>query len=85
MILAEVRDYLRSRGQASLAEIARHLGAHPDAVRAMLEVWIAKGRVRRVPACGGSASGCRQCDPAQTEVYVWGEIPASGVRGCRTD
>lgn len=72
MILADVRDYLRLRGQASLAEIAHHVGSDPEAVRAMLALWVEKGRVSRVVPGGGCGTGCRQCDPAQTEVYVWG-------------
>ncbi len=71
MILFEVRDYLRERGQATLGDIALHLGSDPEAVRGMLEVWVRKGKVERstlMPACG---SGCSKCDVASTEIYRW--------------
>ena len=72
MILSEVRDYVRSRGQASLAEIALHFDADPEAVRGMLEVWVRKGQVARRAATASCGSSCSQCDPASTELYLWG-------------
>jgi len=71
MILSEVRDYLRERGQATLGDIALHFDSDPQAVRGMLDVWVRKGRVERdtlMPACGSS---CNKCDEAATEIYRW--------------
>ena len=86
MILSDIKRYLQARGQASLGDIALHFDANPEAVRGMLEHWIRKGRVERQlanPACG---SACSQCDPADTEIYLWRDAPArSGGavrRGC---
>ena len=71
MILAEIRDYLSSRGQATLADIALHFEADPDAVRGMLQQWMRKGRIeqRKVEAACGTS--CNRCDPASRELYVW--------------
>ncbi len=71
MILSEMRDYLRDRGQATLGDIALHFDSDPEAVRGMLELWVRKGKIERstlMPACGGS---CKQCDMASTAVYRW--------------
>jgi len=73
VILSEIRDYLRSRRQASLADIAIQVDADPDAVRAMVEVWIRKGLVTRLPPANGCGTQCRQCEDAQTEIFAWGE------------
>lgn len=73
MILSDIRRYLQQCGQATLADIALHFDADPDAMRGMLEVWIRKGKVCKrmaTASCGGS---CTQCDPAATEIYVWTE------------
>jgi putative ferrous iron transport protein C len=73
MILSEVRDYLRRRGQASLQDLALHFDCEPDAVRGMLEHWIRKGKVTRrlaTTSCGGS---CTQCLPEAVELYTWGD------------
>ena len=73
MILSDIRRYLQQCGQATLADIALHFDADPDAMRGMLEVWIRKGKVYKrmaTASCGGS---CTQCDPAATEIYVWTE------------
>lgn len=71
MILSDIRDFLLKRGQATLAEIALHVDAEPDAVRGMLQQWVRKGRIeqRKVEAACGSS--CNRCEPAATELYVW--------------
>lgn len=73
MILTELRRILQTQGPLSLGEIAGRLGASPDAVRSMLEVWIAKGRVSRLATTAGCGSSCQRCDAAQTEFYAWRE------------
>ncbi|HHH38577.1 MAG TPA: sugar metabolism transcriptional regulator [Sedimenticola sp.] len=91
MILAEIRDYLKARGRASLADIALHFDTPPDAVRGMLEQWIRKGRVRRSLASAACGNSCTQCDPAATEIYEWsgegarntGDIPVHCESGKR--
>jgi putative ferrous iron transport protein C len=80
MILADIRDYLCERGQATLADITLRFDADPQAVRGMLQQWVRKGRVeqRKVEtACGTS---CNRCDPAAMELYVWrgGALKHSG-------
>jgi predicted ArsR family transcriptional regulator len=71
MILSQIRSYLAERGQATLADIALHFDAEPEAVRGMLEHWVRKGRVeqRKVEAACGTS--CNRCDPAAMELYVW--------------
>jgi len=72
MILSDVRRYLEQRGQATLADMALHFDADPDAIRGMLEIWMRKGRIHRRMATAACGSRCSQCDPAATEIYVWG-------------
>ena len=75
-MLSAIRDYLLLRGEATLADIALHLDAEPDAVRGMLEQWVRKGRVecRKIKAACGTH--CSRCDSGTTELYVW-----RGVKG----
>ncbi|WP_457673517.1 FeoC-like transcriptional regulator [Thiolapillus sp.] len=78
-MLSDIRGYLQERGQAPLADIARHLDVTSEVARDMLERWIRKGKVHRMmatPACGSS---CSQCDPSTTEIYVWGEGDAGAA------
>jgi len=70
-MLSELREYLRSSGQAAVIDIAYHFDTEPDVVRGMLEHWIRKGKVRKLPegtACGGN---CHGCAPETVEVYEW--------------
>jgi hypothetical protein len=87
VILSQLRDYLQQHGQASLADIALHFDVEPDALRGMLEVWIGKGKVRRVRATAACGTRCSQCDPASTEIYLWHEAqspaPPPLADGCR--
>jgi hypothetical protein len=73
MILSDVKRYLQPRRQTTLADLALHLRAQPDAVREMLLVWERKGRVRRLPVPAGCGGACTRCDPAAVEVYLWVE------------
>jgi hypothetical protein len=79
MILSDIRNYLRERGQASLSDVALHFDSEPDAVRGMLDIWVRKGRLLKLDG-GGNCGGCNQCDPAANEVYQWvgSALPASG-------
>ncbi|VAX14546.1 hypothetical protein MNBD_GAMMA24-2715 [hydrothermal vent metagenome] len=89
MILSDIRRYLEQRGQATLADIALHFDADPDAVRGMLAIWIRKGRVYRRLASAACGSRCQQCDPAATEIYVWGKakdgVAVSFPGSCKQD
>lgn len=73
MILSQVRDYLKLRGQCTLSDIALHFDADADAVRGMLDVWIRKGKVEKRSATASCGTSCQSCDPAATEVYFWVE------------
>ena len=70
MILSELRDYLEIHGRASLADMATRFSTQPDALRAMLARWQAKGKVIKLEqenTCGG----CNQCAGEKAEIYVW--------------
>ena len=71
MILSQVRDYIKHRGQCTLSDIALHFDADADAVRGMLEVWIRKGKVEKHSATESCGTSCQSCDPAATEIYSW--------------
>jgi putative ferrous iron transport protein C len=60
--LSGLREYLSERRQASLAEMAVHFDASPDAVRGALGHWLAKGRARKLDVgetCSGCTKGCK--------------------------
>lgn len=71
MILSELRDYLKSNRRAALIDMSHRFDVDPEALRGMLDKWIAKGRVTKLPQgtlCGG---GCCKCDSATIELYEW--------------
>jgi hypothetical protein len=71
MILTDVRDYLKQHGQAPLRDMALVFGMEQDTLRPLIEQWIAKGKVTKLPqgtACGG---GCSSCAPQDIEIYQW--------------
>lgn len=71
MIFSELREYLRLHKRAALQDMAVHFRTDADALRGMLNKWIAKGHLQKLPSgtmCGG---GCCRCDPASLEIYEW--------------
>ncbi len=67
-MLSTIRSFMQERSTATLAEVALHLGAEPEAARGMIGVWERKGRMAKVPLPCGS---CTQCDTAASEIYQW--------------
>jgi len=73
MILTEIRDYLRTHNQVSLRDMALQFSMEQDALRPILEQWIVKGKIIKLPqgtACGG---GCNSCEPETIEIFQWVE------------
>lgn len=71
MILAEIGQYLRRHGRASLRDLATATGSTPEAVEAMLATLERKGRVRRLPAGSTCGASCCHCDPGTLVLYEW--------------
>lgn len=72
MTPSTVRDYLRDRGSAPLTDVALHFDAGEDAVRAVLNLWIAKGKVLPLAAGAGcSKAGSCGCACKVEEVFEW--------------
>jgi hypothetical protein len=76
MILSEIRDYLAERGRAPLSDLAIRFDTDAEAVRAMLDHWIRKGRVRRIRDEDSLCGGCCNCGAEGPEVYEWVQRPA---------
>ena len=70
-MLIAIRDLLRSRGRASLTDLALHFARPPEAMRGMLDHWIEKGMVSRTRPDSCGCSGCSGCEQIAAEVYEW--------------
>ena len=71
MILSELRDYLKQNRRVHLTDLSNHFDTDPSAIQGMLEKWIGKGRVRKVPVSSACGTGCSKCYPAHIQVYEW--------------
>ena len=59
MLLADIRQYLKERGVASLDEVAIHFDIATDAAMFALDYWEKKGKLVLLgAACGSSCGGC---------------------------
>jgi hypothetical protein len=74
VILAEVRDYLARRGRAPLADLTIKFDVDAQAMRAMLDHWIRKDRVRRIEAGPNPCGSCCSCAD-KLEIYEWVATP----------
>lgn len=66
--LSGVRDYLRTHPRASEHALALHFGSDPHAVRAALDQWQRRGRLRTLAAACPHACGCAGTCAA---LYEW--------------
>jgi hypothetical protein len=71
MILSELKRYLVRHRRAAIGDLATRFDADPAAIRGMLDVWIRKGRVRRLESEAGDCGGCNKCDAFDFEIYEW--------------
>ena len=68
MKLGDIRDYIKRRGDSSLADIAIHFDISQEAAKLAIEYWIKKGKVSaQGAACGSRCSGCGSA----SENYQW--------------
>lgn len=77
MLLGEIRDYLKQRGNASLQDVAIHFDIAPETAELALHYWQKKGKIRAMSTGCGSA-GCSSGGCSGTaSVYEWTgrEIP----------
>ena len=70
MLVSDLNSYLAERQRVTMADLANRFDASPEALRGMLELLIAKGRVVR-DQVGITCNGCTKCDPAAMEIYLW--------------
>jgi hypothetical protein len=76
VILTEVQERVRDQRCVSLADLSGHFEVEPEALRAMLERLVRKGRVRRL-ARPGACGGCRACPDEALDFYAWADDPAA--------
>ncbi len=73
MDLIQVKQYLRERKIVPLRDMALHFRVEVDTLRPLLETWVRKGKVRKLPGSTAACKGCCTCDPATIELYAWQE------------
>ena len=71
MDLIQVRDYLAERGGAPLPDIAMHFQVDAATIRPLVDVWVRKGKARKLTGEAAGCKGCCKCDPATLESYEW--------------
>ena len=71
MIVTDVRDYLKMHGQAPLRDMAITFNMDQEALRPIVEQWIAKGKVQKLPQGTACQGGCSSCTPETIEIYQW--------------
>lgn len=67
-MLTAARDLVRQHGVISLQEVARELDAPIEVAQALLQKWVAKGRIEQLPT-PSACSGCALCDAAARRLY----------------
>lgn len=78
MILQQLKSYIEAHPGCSVRELANYFDTREDAIRAMLEPWIKRGRLSRnsQAGCGG---GCGCGADANSEYLYWSAPNQIGV------
>lgn len=71
MILSELRHYLQQHKRVALNDLVNHFDIDADALRGMLNKWIAKGYVQKTSTSSNCGTSCCKCDIAAVEFYEW--------------
>jgi putative ferrous iron transport protein C len=72
MILADLKTYLIQCRRADLTDLSARFDIDCDALRGMLEAWVARGRVRRLESSGTkTCKTCCGCELTGPEIYEW--------------
>ena len=72
MILSQVRDYLRQHRTATLGDLALHFDVPHEAMRGMVDQFVAKGRVQRMAFEATCNTACpTACDDTAMTIYEW--------------
>lgn len=79
MILFEIRDYVKKRGQVSLTDLVNHFDSDPSAMEGMLQRWVDRGQIRKSRLTASCGDGCQQCDVRDSALYVWSETKKVAV------
>ena len=63
MILSDLIGYVRERQVVCLEDVATHFDVEAEAVRGMLDLLVAKGRISEIPLAdeGDQAAACSGC------------------------
>lgn len=75
MLLAEIKNYLRTQPRVSLFELSKQFDVQGTVMRDMLNVLVRKGQIRqctKTPRCGVK---CHQCSALTIEMYEWVSSP----------
>lgn len=71
MILSELKEYLIEHKVVSMHDLTLHFDTDAETLREMLEIWIRKGKVRKVQEAETKCQKCAQCSLIANEFYEW--------------
>ena len=71
MTLADLKHFLQLNKVASLNDLTVQFDTDPDTIKDMVNVWIRKGKVRKVEDLNIGCGKCCACKVTQDDIYEW--------------
>ncbi len=76
MLVTEIREYAKSQGSFSIAQLQARFGLDRAHLKDILSRWVASGKLEQIDyttpcktgLCGG---GCQSCPTIALELYRW--------------
>ncbi len=70
MLLSDVNRFFASHKRACLSDLVNHFHVDPQALKPMLAMLSAKGRIAQIKT-DSNCGGCTKCDPNALIIYEW--------------
>lgn len=80
MLMQKILEYIQLKGRVNLLDLARYFKMDESALKAMLEIWVKKGKLTLYDAnqnCDDlknnkkQCSDCAGCHPSASLIYIW--------------
>lgn len=74
MLHQEIKQYIITHAGVSLADLSGYFSCPPEQIRALLDIWVKNGSLKRNEAeasCKKGSCACNACIVFTLETYSW--------------
>jgi hypothetical protein len=73
MMLTQLKDFFKQRHIVSFFDLTLQFKIDHQVLRDMLQLWVNKGKIRKISKTDHCGTKCTKCHPFVREIYEWVE------------